>query len=128
LLASASDLFPESGRTYGREAMVAILNGIYGDYLARTSNPRPSPFPCAREGTPSGISTCCADRTFTLSCGSGSRSRWEDAGSLLALALARVVRVVAVVNLLAWLSLTRMARRRSAALGAVGALDGGRAR
>jgi len=39
LLASASDLFPESGRTHGREAMVAILNGIYGDYLARTSNP-----------------------------------------------------------------------------------------
>ncbi|HUL63774.1 MAG TPA: alpha/beta hydrolase [Burkholderiaceae bacterium] len=39
LLASLAGLFPDNGRTDGREAMVAIVNGIYGDYLERTANP-----------------------------------------------------------------------------------------
>jgi len=39
VLASIADMFPDRGRTDGREAMVAIVNGIYGDYLVRTSNP-----------------------------------------------------------------------------------------
>ena len=38
LLGSTAGFLPEGGRTDRRETMVAIANGIYGDYFARTSN------------------------------------------------------------------------------------------
>ncbi|HET7201936.1 MAG TPA: hypothetical protein VFI92_01080 [Steroidobacteraceae bacterium] len=38
-LAPLVDLFPEGETTAGRDVFVAILNGIYGDYLLRTGNP-----------------------------------------------------------------------------------------
>lgn len=39
LLAAAAPLLPEGPRTRGREALVAIANGVYGDYLAHHGNP-----------------------------------------------------------------------------------------
>jgi len=39
LLASVAGFLPDGDRSDGREAMAAVVNGIYGDYLARTSNP-----------------------------------------------------------------------------------------
>jgi pimeloyl-ACP methyl ester carboxylesterase len=38
-LAPASALLPEGPTAPGRDAFVAALNGVYGDYLARTRNP-----------------------------------------------------------------------------------------
>jgi pimeloyl-ACP methyl ester carboxylesterase len=39
VLTAGANFLPEGGRTESREAAVAIVNGIYGDYLARSSNP-----------------------------------------------------------------------------------------
>jgi len=38
-LAPIAEMLPESETTAGRDVFVSILNGIYGDYLARTANP-----------------------------------------------------------------------------------------
>ena len=38
-LAPIASLLPEGGTSPERDAAVAILNGVYGDYLARTRNP-----------------------------------------------------------------------------------------
>lgn len=39
LLGAAARRLQQGDRTNGREALVAIVNGVYGDYLAATSNP-----------------------------------------------------------------------------------------
>lgn len=38
-LAPLEGLLPAAGSTPGRDAFVSIVNGVYGDYLARTGNP-----------------------------------------------------------------------------------------
>jgi len=38
-LAPLEELLPEGETTAGRDVFVSVLNGVYGDYLARTGNP-----------------------------------------------------------------------------------------
>jgi pimeloyl-ACP methyl ester carboxylesterase len=38
-LAPLAALLPEGEATHGREALISVVNGVYGDHLARTGNP-----------------------------------------------------------------------------------------
>ena len=49
-LAPVIPLLPEGETTPGREAFVSALNGVYGDYLARTGNPLAVPMSVRRDG------------------------------------------------------------------------------
>jgi len=49
-LAPVIPLLPEGKTTPGREAFVAALNGVYGDYLARTGNPLAVAMSVRRDG------------------------------------------------------------------------------
>jgi pimeloyl-ACP methyl ester carboxylesterase len=50
-LAPIAALMPDTGPAPGREAFVGVLNGVYGDYLARTGNPLATPMRLRRDGS-----------------------------------------------------------------------------